>query len=239
MKNKNLVRICSVFYAAFCAVLILSGCSSNPNKAKDLDTKVDAKGAYHGEVIGLNDNKEVVIEKQQNADAELRELGWKQYDLEQKIHTDHESLTRCREELADPRLGGSGNMTEIPEIDTMKTVSQVKEELGITENGSLKLVKKEMYLDRLKAERDYVEALKQEQKTIDKFRSNCERDMKITRVKHGLPAERYAGKGYYKGGVYVQTRRAEHNLDDAFSIVSEETSHKEASQKPAIEDSKE
>jgi hypothetical protein len=210
---------------AFSAVLLagaISGCSSNPNKAKDLDTKLDTKGAIGGEQIGLNDNKEVVIQKQANTDAELRELGWKEYDLEQKIHSDHELLTQCREELADPRLGGSGNMTEIPEIDTMKTPAQAKEELGITENGQLKLVKKEFYMERLKAERDYVDSLKGEQKLIGKYKANCEREMKISRVKHGLPSDRYTGKGYYKDGVYVQTRRAEHNLDDAFSIASEE-----------------
>lgn len=233
MKKQSLVRL-----ATLSVLVLAAACSSNPNKAKDLDTKIDAQGGYQGQVIGLNDDKEVIIQKQTSTDAELRELNWKQYELEQKLASDHQLLTRCREEMADPRLGGSGNMTEIPEIDTMKTPTQVKEEMGITENGSLKMVRKEMYLDRLKTERDYLDALKGQHKMIERYKVSCEREMKIARVKQGLPADRYVGKGYYKDGVYIQTRRAEHNLDDAFSINSEETSKKTSSAGEQKADSK-
>jgi hypothetical protein len=217
MNTKNRTELVSIALA----LAFLGACASNPNKAKDIE-KVDTRAAYQGESIGMNDNKEVIIQKQTGADVELRNLGWQSYDLERKIQSDHELLTRCREELADPRLGGSGSITDIPEIDTLKPPSQVKDELGIAANGQLKVVKKEMYLERLNAEREYVETLRQQQKVIAKHKTNCERQMKITRVKFGLPAERYTSKGHFKNGSFVQTRRAENSLDDAFSIASEE-----------------
>ncbi len=60
MKNqRSFLQLSNPTFAVF-SILVLLGlgaCASNPNKAKDLDTKIDAKGGYAGETIGLNDNK--------------------------------------------------------------------------------------------------------------------------------------------------------------------------------------
>lgn len=212
---KLVVIVCTAIHAA--------GCATNPYKANEVETKIEPKGTFMGSTIGLNEKKEIVVQTETAADVELRETRWRTYDLERIIATAHEDLTRCREELADPRIGGNGQVVEIPEIDSMRSIASVKEELGITENGSLSIVRKEMFIDKLQQERKYEQALQATAKTLTKYRTQCEREMGYARVKHGLPSKRYVGQGYYEAGRYVQTRGAEHSLDDAFRIASSES----------------
>jgi hypothetical protein len=204
-------------------VIGLSACA-NPHQVRELDdSKLEKKGEIQGAVIGLNENREVVIEQKSEADSELRKLGATAYDLEVKLTRAHEDLSRCREELSDPRLGGSGKVVEIPEIDQLRPSGEVKEEFGITKEGKLSFVRKEMFLDRLQGQRKYNDTLREQLKLMEKHQRDCARDMRSARVKNGLPGERYSGQGKYLNGRYVQTRRAEKNLDDAFAIASEES----------------
>jgi hypothetical protein len=216
MKNTKttLVLILTVFAAS---------CASNPNKAKEIDTAMEEKGQYQGSKIGMNEDKEVVVQTEKAVDQELREESWKAADLEAKLKSDHDLLTRCRDEVADPRLGGSGTVTEIPEIDNMKPTNEVREEMGITPSGELKFVKKEMFMERLQSVRKYKDHLESMIKLVKKSRADCEREMGAARVKAGLPAKRYQAKGFFKEGQYIKTRDAEHSLDDAFEIKAKES----------------
>ena len=210
------------------SILLVTACAGNKYKVKEVETEVQTQGTYQGAKIGLNENKEAVVQTETAADVELRQIAWKNYDLEQKIAAEHGLLTRCREEVADPRLGGSGQVTEIPDVDNMKTPANVKEELGITKGGNLSVIKKEMLVDRLESEKKYYDALSTAARTIEKHKSNCEREMGYNRVKHGLPAKRFQAVGSYVNGAYVQQRGPEHNLDDAFRIKSENESKAKA-----------
>lgn len=212
----------SLFAALILAVA--TACSSNPyNKAKDLkEDKLEKKGEFQGATIGVTEERDVVIRQESTAESELRKLAAKAYDLEVQLTSDYELLVRCREELADPRLGGSGKVVDIPEIDNLKPVVEVKEEFGITQEGKLSFVKKELFGDRLVGERKYIDTLKEQSKLTSKHKQTCEREMRMARVKAGLPGERYKGKGSYQNGKYIQTRRAEQTLDDAFAIQSED-----------------
>ncbi len=211
----------SAWFALPAAALFVS--CANPYKVRELkDSNLEKKGEYQGATIGLNGDREVVIEKRTEADSELRKLAASAYDLEVKLLHAHEELTRCREELSDPRLGGSGKIIEIPEIDDLKPTTAIQEEFGITSDGNLRFVRTEKFLDRLNSQRKYNDILREQLKLTEKHERNCLRDMRAARVKAGLPGERYAGQGKYLNGKYVQTRRAEKNLDDAFAIASEE-----------------
>jgi hypothetical protein len=215
------------------AAVTLSACA-NPYKVRELDeSKLEKKGEIQGAVIGINENREVVIEQKSDADSELRKLGATAYDLEVRLARSHEDLSRCREELSDPRLGGSGRIVEIPEIDQLKPAGEVKEEFGITKEGKLSFVRKEMFLDRLQGQRKYNDTLREQLKLMEKHQRDCARDMRAARVKNGLPGERYSGQGQYVNGRYVQTRRAEKNLDDAFAIASEEAAKASTSKSSA------
>lgn len=209
---------------ALAAALTLAAGCSNPNKVEELDPTINQKGTFQGAKVGVTKDDEAVVQTEKEADQELRETDWGVYDLEQKLKTDHEGLTKCREELADPRLGGNGEVAEIPDIDNMKPTTEVREEMGLTPKGELKIIKKEGLMDKLSAARKYKEKLDAMVKTVKKHRTTCEREYSAARVRAGLPAKRYESVGRHQGGTYVQERAPERNLDDAFRIASEEAS---------------
>lgn len=220
----NKTRAWATILSSASILTLVSACSSNPYKVKEIDNPIEKKGEYQGATVGLNDKKEAIVQSETAADVELKQTRWRTYDLEQKIASEHSLLTRCRTELADPRLGGTGNMVEIPEIDNMKGPDAVKEDMGITKDGALVVVKQEMFVDKLKTERKYEDSLRAMMKTIEKHRGNCEREMGYARGKAGLPSMRYPAKGEYgSDGTFHVIRKAEENLDDAFRIKAQES----------------
>jgi hypothetical protein len=204
--------------ALFVTMLAANACSSS-EEVKEIDTKLESKGSVDGKQIGINEDDEAIIQENTNADDELRSLQWANSRLLEQLETDHHELKRCREDLADPRLGGSGEVRDLPEIDNMKPVTEVKEEFGKDADGNLKVVKRESFVKAVAAEKKYQKTLKSMQQTVEKNRVECERNMRQVRAKHGLPAQRYKAEGYFKSdGTWVETRPAEVTLDDAFSI---------------------
>ena len=200
-------------------VLALSGCSSNKYEVKQVDTKMDVQGHFDGKSIGLDDKNQAIIQQETSAESELKQQQLKNYDTERKLNYNYAQLTQCRQELADPRLGGNGQMTEIPEIDQMKGTGQIKEDVGLTEQGQLEVVKKEYYIDRLQRERRYGDTMKDMLRLIDKYNHTCQQEMGVARVKVGLPSERYQAVGHFDpDGNWVLERKAEKTLDDAFEI---------------------
>jgi len=67
-------------------------------------------------------------------------------------------LKICRRDLADKRLGGTGDVIPVTAIDSMRTPAEVSEEIGLTKDGELTVVKEESYNDRLALERKYDKA---------------------------------------------------------------------------------
>lgn len=204
-------------------IVMLNACASNPHRVLDINADVKEKyGTNQGAMIAIDKDGQAVIQRDTDAEVELREQQWRNIDLEKTVETKHESLERCRIELADPRLGGNGNVTETPDLDIVNALPEKKEQFGLTNQG-LKVVKKEMFLDRLKAERRYEDVLKNANKMLTKYMNKCDNDMRLARVKSGLPANRYEGVGFfYGGGRYQAQRRAEQSLDDAFQFLAED-----------------
>jgi hypothetical protein len=104
----------------------------------------------------------------------------------------------------------------------MRTIEKIKEEIGLDDQGELKVVKKSYFLDRLKIERRYEASLKKTTKFLARQRQECEYDMGVARRKAGLPTERYQGHGFYKDGVWIQVAPHENGLDDAFAIQAKQ-----------------
>lgn len=209
------------------ASVIGSGCASNP--IKTLDTQIEIKGSTQQGTLGIKD-KMVIIQKETAADDELRFQEWQNNALENDVNEQYFWLKRCREELADSRLGGNGEVTDLPEIDKMKTSDEIKEQFGLNENGRLEFVRQQDFLKKLDNERAYAKTLAIMKTTIHHNREICERKMGTARVKAGLPATRFQGRHSITqegviGSIY---QRNENTLDDAFAI-REQSSRKPAS----------
>jgi hypothetical protein len=207
---------------ALLLIVAAQGCASK--KLKPVDETMDVKARMGDTEIGLNDDDDAVIQESTAVEDELRKLTWYNYETERKLKSERNGLVRCRADLADPRLSGSTKLEPIPELDVTKDLTKVEQKLGITKSGRIKVVKKEYLQDRLDQETRYKESLENLYKVIRQDRENCERELGYVRVQHGLPSERYAAEGYYgPQGNFIVTRPAEHNLDEAFKILAEQT----------------
>lgn len=201
---KTLIVIASMF---------MTSCLSSNYKVKELEnTRIITKGQVGERTLGLNDKQELILQEERDAADELRIQ--EHVNLKWSDEVSHEAymLKWCRQDLSDPRLGGEGVIPALQEIDGMKSPDEVREEIGITEDGEVKVVKKAYFVDKLKLERKYEKSLKSMLKTIVRHREECEYKMGIARRKMGLPSSRFNGA---LGGPN------ENDLDDAFRILKE------------------
>lgn len=198
--------------------LMQSCFTANPNKVQNIETMIQPKGQVGEQVIGINDKNELIMQQEQSAADELRIQKAGNLKLEDELGRTAFELKRCRKDMSDPRLGGNGVMPETLELDGMKITQDIKEIIGLTENGELKVVKKTYFLEQLKIERRYTSSLERMNKIISRQNEECEYAMGVARRNAGLPSERYQGRGYYSHRDWVQTVPNENSLDDAFRI---------------------
>jgi hypothetical protein len=212
---------------ALTVLTVLTGCSTpNQHQVEEVETEIEAKESIGSSQIGLNDEGEVIIQRKTSAGYELESQQFINAALRDDLERFHGTLTQCRRELADPRLGGNGSQIKMPDAQGLKTDVDLREEFGITDAGDLRFVKREFYLERLKAERNYGEAIKRTLALLKQHNAECDIKLRHARVQSGLPAGRITAKGYFlHDGTWVQTQRGEKNLDDAFEIVSANQHH--------------
>jgi hypothetical protein len=99
------------------SLLILMGCSTNPNKAEKIETDMQNKGQVKGETVGVKDGN-MVVQKKTLMSEELRRLQYEVYELEDKVYGNRKFGSRglygvlkdCRSQVADVKNGGDGKL---------------------------------------------------------------------------------------------------------------------------------
>lgn len=186
-------------------VMLTASCATD-YKVKSIDTSLEHKGQVNNRTVGLNDKKEIILQEEVQADDEMRILltvnDKHEFNLSHEIHM----VNRCRKELSDDRLGGNGELPTLSKMEGLKTPEQIKEEIGITDEGDIKVVKKTYFVDALKSQKRYQATLEKMIALSKEQREECEYKMGSARMKAGLPRERFEGDVY------------ERNLDEAFEI---------------------
>ncbi len=195
------------------------GCATRDHVAFDIDADLKAtKGKVGDAVVGLNDKNQILVQEESLATDELLV----QQSLNERLQADyaHEAyvLKQCRADISDPRLGGNGELPEYKEVDSFKDIVEIKEELGLV-NGEIKVVKKSFFDEQYKAEKKLTTTLRKMISATKDSRERCERRMGIARRNAGLPGERFKAQGHFtSNGTWVETRKGENSLDDAFEI---------------------
>lgn len=203
--------------------VLLNGCATG-YKVEKIDLSITPKGQVGNKILGLNSSNELILQEEQSAADELRIQEAVNMQLLSGFEQEAFDLKRCRTEVSDPRLGGSGIIPQISEVDGMKTPETIKEEMGLTGDGEVKIVRKSFYTDKLKLERSYEKSLRKMTSVIARHKEECEYKMAIARRAAGLPSARFQGEGYFtNGGVFVQTNQNENSLDDAFEISAKKS----------------
>lgn len=172
-----------ILVAAF--FLTLGGCASS-KEVKNVDTQIDVKSNTNAGQIGLNKNNEAVIQESRDAGSELTIQQNVNENLQSTLDYERNQLQTCRREMADPRIGGSGDMAPLPEVDGLKNENEMREELGLDEKGNLVVVKKQNLQEKLGAEKAYEKALRNTTKVVKKNREECEFRLGIARKKAGM-----------------------------------------------------
>lgn len=195
------------------------GCATQEHSVKELDSEITkTKGSVNGGVVGLNDKNQVLVQEESFATDELLVQQEVNFRLQENYENEAFLLKKCRVDLSDPRLGGNGELPEFKEVDSFKDIVEIKEEMGLV-NGEIKIVKKSFFDEQYKAEKKLTTTLHKMISVTKDSKERCERKMEIARRNVGLPGKRYGAQGYFtSGGTWVESRKAEHSLDDAFEI---------------------
>jgi len=174
--NKHVAITFIVLSLIALAFINLTGCTT-AHSVQSVETTLQPQGrSTYGE-IGINDDGQAVVQVRKSAEVELRSQEMANYAIAERVRDEAFHLHSCRESLADPGLGGSGEVAPIPSVDGLKPIVKVKEEMGLAEDGSLQVVTKEFLDERLKAERKFQAALEQMEQTIKPLREDCERKL--------------------------------------------------------------
>ncbi len=169
--------------------LAAAGCATNKYEAKEIVTKdFQVKGNAIDGKVGLNGKNQLVIKREHSITFELQVQDLVNMRLQDKVNSELHMLKLCRRHLADPRLGGNGKVGSLPAVDQLQTVPELREEMGIDEDGNLKIVTEEYLEERLRSEREFEKSLRGMIKVAESNREECEALLTMTRFRlEGVP----------------------------------------------------
>jgi len=171
-----------------CLFVMLTGCVSNPNKVKYVDTNMERKGQADGQMIGINDKQEIIVQNETHADVELQRMEDEILTLNDQIAGLVRRNYMCRKDLADSRLGGSGELPSERDFNVEATLEKYQEEVGLDDNQNLKIVKKSYYLEKRAASKRLVEKLTALKKSLTRQCEACTWEMSEAWRRVGLPS---------------------------------------------------
>ena len=147
-------------------IIILTGfvvsCSTNPHKAKEINTHLDSQQKVNGaEKLGLKGG-EMVVQKKVMMNEELRRLQNEVYSSEDMVYGNRKygstglygALKTCRVKLASKSYGGDGKLKWTEPIDRV-TDKEDEFNIGLDENKKIIGVSEEFLLDRIKRFKKY------------------------------------------------------------------------------------
>ena len=167
------------------AVLALVGCSSNPHKAKKIDTKMEAEQAVvQNETVGIKDGN-MIVQKKVEMGEELRRIQYEVYELEDRVYGNRKfgsrglygSLKDCRTKLTSKELGGDGKLMWTEPLDRV-TDKEEEFNLGVDEKNKVIGVSEEFLMDRLARFKKYKGVLAKRQDEYEEKLEICDAAVK-------------------------------------------------------------
>ncbi len=182
MKTINFALLAA---ALLSADLLFSACASNPNKAKNIDTKVDQSAQVSGDTeLGVKDGN-MVVQKKVLMNEELRKIQYEVYELEDRVYGNRKYgslglygvLRDCKLQLSDPKNGGDGKLMWTEPIDRV-TDKEDDFKIGIDEQKKLVGVTEEFLGDRISRFRGYKNVLNKRQDEYEEKVAMCKAELK-------------------------------------------------------------
>jgi hypothetical protein len=170
--------------------LTFTSCAHNPNKAKEIDTKMERQEQITGDTsLGVKDGN-MVVQRKVMMNEELRKLQYEVYELEDHVYGNRKYgslglygvLRDCRMQLSDPKNGGDGKLKWTEPIDRV-TDKEDEFQIGIDEENKLVGVSEEFLLDRIKRFKGYKAVLDKRQDEYEEKVAICKADLKSKATK--------------------------------------------------------
>lgn len=177
MKTKQMAKI-SLLGATVGLALGLVGCSTNPHKAKEIETEMERSQKLSGdEKLGIKDGN-LVVQKKVEMNEELRRLQNEVYSLEDHVYGNRKyksqglygRLKSCRTKLSSKAMGGDGKLMWTEPIDRV-TDKEDEFDIGIDEEEKIVGVSEEFLKDRIARFKKYKGVL---QKREDEYQEKVE-----------------------------------------------------------------
>jgi hypothetical protein len=211
--------------ALISSLIVLASCASNEETVKTVNTDLKVKGQVGSAKLGLDADNVAILQEEKQAQDELNIQEAVNMRLKDDANHYHGELKECLTYLADKRLGGNGKIPELPDIDNLQSETETTEEFGQTKDGSLKVVRKTSFIQKLKNARSYDKSLRAMIKVLSKQNDQCQMNLEVARNKAGLPGKKTQAQGYFnEKGKWVETKKGESSLDDAFEIQADNAS---------------
>lgn len=210
MKNVSIVAI---------AMLFGSGCATTAPKLEAVDNKITVKGNTQEGVMGLDTKGNLVIQKEIEASDALRMQQSVNAFKKERLEREYYDLKLCVRDMSDPRLSGKGFGGKLPSLNVVDNYIEEKEQMGTDEQGNIKIVTRKSFTEQLNSSRKLEKTLDGLYSLVVEQLDDCTRDIAVARNKVGLPGNRYVAEGYFaQNGTWVELRKGERNLSDAFEI---------------------
>lgn len=173
---------------------LMVGCSSNPHKAKKIDTEIEKGQSVGDETVGVK-NGNMVVQKKVQMNEELRRVQYEVYELEDRVYGNKKfgskglygALKDCRAEIVSKKYGGNGKLTWTEPIDRV-TDKEDEWNIGIDEQEKIVGVSEEFLKDRLARFQKYKSLLTKRQGEYEDKLEVCDADLKAKRER-SVPAD--------------------------------------------------
>lgn len=165
--------------------LLFTACTTNPHKAKDIETKMESTSAISGETsLGIKDGH-MVVQKKVMMNEELRKIQYEVYELEDRVYGNRKYgslglygvLRDCKLQLSDTKNGGDGKLKWTEPIDRV-TDKEEDFKIGLDEEKKLVGISEEFLADRIKRFRNYQSILNKREDEYEEKVSICKADLK-------------------------------------------------------------
>jgi hypothetical protein len=167
------------------ALVLLTQCKTNPNKAEKIDTEIKNHGQVSGDTaVGVKDGN-LVVQKKVQMNEELRRIQIEVYELEDRVYGNRKYgslglygvLRQCKADLSEPKNGGDGKLKWTEPMDRI-TDKEDEFKIGLDEKDKLVGVSEEFLKDRLERFRGYKKVLMTREDEYEEKVQICKTEMK-------------------------------------------------------------
>lgn len=187
----KLVSSIKVLILSSTLLILTTSCSTNPNKAEKIETKIENSSQVNGETqVGVKEGL-MVVQKKVQMNEELRKIQYDVYELEDRVYGNRKYgslglygvLRDCKLQLSDPKNGGDGKLMWTEPIDRV-TDKEDDFKIGLDEEKKLVGVSEEFLGDRIKRFKGYKSVLNKRQDEYEEKLAICKAELKSKSIKN-------------------------------------------------------